>query len=137
MGHPPLPDIACTASMYTRSTSGRSSRSTLTLTKARFISSAVSGSSNDSWAMTWHQWQEAYPTERSTGTSRARASAKASGPHSNQWTGLAACCSRYGLEASPRRFRPGTGRDYEAPRPGEGPASAVDDAIGELVDRIL
>ena len=32
IGHPPRPVIACTASMYTASTSGRSSRSTLTLT---------------------------------------------------------------------------------------------------------
>src|SRR3972149_6362211 len=39
------------------STSGRSSRSTLTLTKASFIRAAMRGSSNDSWAMTWHQWQ--------------------------------------------------------------------------------
>jgi len=27
------------------------------LTNRRFINSAVSGSSKDSWAMTWHQWQ--------------------------------------------------------------------------------
>ncbi len=57
MGQPPCPVAACTASMYTASTSGRSSRSTLTLTKCAFISSAVAWSSKDSWAMTWHQWQ--------------------------------------------------------------------------------
>ena len=39
--------------------SGRSSRSTLMLTKSAFISAAVSGSSKDSCAMTWHQWQAA------------------------------------------------------------------------------
>ena len=44
--------------MYSESTSGRSSRSTFTFTNQRFISSAVAGSSNDSWAITWHQWQE-------------------------------------------------------------------------------
>ena len=40
----------------------------------------------------------------STGTSRRSASAKASGPHSHQSTGLSLCCSRYGLELSARRF---------------------------------
>ena len=39
--------------------SGRSSRSTLMLTNRSFISAAVSGSSNNSCAMTWHQWQAA------------------------------------------------------------------------------
>ena len=48
---------ACTASMYTASTSGRSSRSTLTLTNSSFITAAVASSSKLSWAMTWHQWQ--------------------------------------------------------------------------------
>ena len=43
--------------MYTASTSGRSSRSTLMLTKPAFMTRAVSASSKDSWAMTWHQWQ--------------------------------------------------------------------------------
>ena len=57
IGHPPLPVTAWTASMYTASTSGRSSRSTLMLTKPAFMTRAVSGSSKDSWAMTWHQWQ--------------------------------------------------------------------------------
>lgn len=41
-----------TASMYTLSTSGRSSRSTFTFTKSRFITSATSTSSNDSCAIT-------------------------------------------------------------------------------------
>ncbi len=57
MGQPPDPVIAWTASMYTASTSGRSSRSTLTLTNRALRSSATAGSSKDSWAMTWHQWQ--------------------------------------------------------------------------------
>jgi len=60
------------------------------------MTAAVASSSKDSWAMTWHQWQAAYPTESSTGTSRSCASANASGPHSCQSTGLSACCSRYG-----------------------------------------
>jgi len=37
--------------------SGRSSRSTLMLTKLSFISRAVPAFSNDSRSMTWHQWQ--------------------------------------------------------------------------------
>ncbi len=38
--------------------SGRSSRSTLTFTNSSFMTAAVSGSSNDSCAMTWHQWHD-------------------------------------------------------------------------------
>ena len=56
-GQPPDPVMACNASMYTASTSGRSSRSTLTATNRSFTTAAVSGSSKDSWAITWHQWQ--------------------------------------------------------------------------------
>ena len=51
--------MAWVASMYTASMSGRSSRSTLMFTNPSFMISAVSGFSNDSWAMTWHQWQAA------------------------------------------------------------------------------
>ena len=90
--------------MYTASTSGRSSRSTLMLTNFAFITSATSASSNDSCAITWHQWHAAYPTDSSTGTSRRRASANASGDHCHQSTGLSACCSRYGLVAFASRF---------------------------------
>ena len=54
--------------------------------------------------MTWHQWQAAYPTESSTGTSRRRASANASAHHCHQSTGLSWCCSRYGLVAVARRL---------------------------------
>jgi hypothetical protein len=94
IGHPPLPDIAWVASMYTASTSGRSSRSTFTATNPWRRTSATSPSSNDSWAMTWHQWQAEYPTETSTGTSRRAASASASGPHAHHSTGLSTCWAR-------------------------------------------
>ena len=57
MGQPPEPVMAWTASMYTASTSGRSSRSTFTFTNSSFMTAAVAGSSKDSWAITWHQWQ--------------------------------------------------------------------------------
>src|SRR5262249_20389512 len=55
-------------------------------------------------AITWHQWQAAYPTDSRTGTSRRFASANASSDHGHQSTGLSACCSRYGLVAFPSRF---------------------------------
>src|SRR5436190_21738428 len=86
------------------STSGRSSRSTLTLTNSSFITAAVSGSSNDSWAMTWHQWQAEYPTDSRIGLSCSRAAANASSPHGYQSTGLSACWRRYGLLSWARRF---------------------------------
>ena len=57
IGQPPEPVASCTASMYTASTSGRSSRSTFTDMKSAFSSAATSASSKDSWAITWHQWQ--------------------------------------------------------------------------------
>ena len=56
-GQPPWPVIAWQASMHIASTSGRSSRSTLMHTNRSFISAAISGSSNDSRSITWHQWQ--------------------------------------------------------------------------------
>src|SRR3954447_741642 len=90
--------------MYTASTSGRSSRSTLMLTKCSLRYAAVVASSNDSWAITWHQWQAAYPMLSSTGTWRRRASSKAAGSHSHQSTGLSACCRRYGDVASLSRL---------------------------------
>ena len=90
--------------MYTASTSGRSSRSTLTGTKRLVDGVATSPSSNDSCAMTWHQWHAAYPTESRIGTSRRRASANASSPHSHQSTGLSACWRRYGLREPASRF---------------------------------
>jgi len=59
IGQPPCPVSAVTASMYSPSRSGRSSRSTFTFTYRSFISAAVSPSSNDSCAITWHQWHAA------------------------------------------------------------------------------
>ena len=57
IGQPPAPVVAWTNAMYTRSTSGRSSRSTLIATKCRFSNAATPASSNDSRSITWHQWQ--------------------------------------------------------------------------------
>ena len=74
------------------------------LTKCSLRYAAVASSSNDSCAITWHQWHAAYPTLSSTGTSRRRASSNAAGSHSHQWTGLSACWRRYGLVAPTRRF---------------------------------
>src|SRR4051812_12934866 len=74
------------------------------LTNSRFISSAVSSSSKDSWAMTWHQWHAEYPMDTSTGRSSRRAMANASSPHGHQSTGLSACCRRYGLGSSASRL---------------------------------
>ena len=91
MGQPPWPVSACTACMYTASTSGRSSRSTFTFTNSRFITAATPGSSKLSWAITWHQWHDEYPTESMIGLSSARAAANASSPHGYQSTGLSAC----------------------------------------------
>src|SRR5512140_287012 len=90
--------------MATSSTSGLSSRSTLIETKWSFRSLAVASSSNDSRSMTWHQWQEEYPTERNTGRSNALALENASSPHGYQSTGLWACRRRYGDDSAPRRF---------------------------------
>src|SRR5947208_2962644 len=86
------------------STSGRSSRSTLIETNSRFISAAVSSSSNDSRSMTWHQWQAAYPTDRKIGLSSASALPRASSPQGYQSTGLFACWRRYGLVSFARRL---------------------------------
>jgi len=45
--------------MYSVSTSGRSSRSTLMLTNPALRMAAVEGSEKDSWCITWHQWHAA------------------------------------------------------------------------------
>ena len=58
VGQPPEPVIPTVASIVTASTSGRSSRSTFTFTKRSFMSAAVVSLSNDSCAITWHQWHE-------------------------------------------------------------------------------
>src|SRR5436305_4949740 len=86
------------------STSGRSSRSTLMLTHSSFITAATVGSSNDSCAITWHQWHAEYPTLNSTGLSSVLARSNASSPHGYQSTGLSLCCRRYGLVSSASRF---------------------------------
>ncbi len=70
------------------------------LTKCSLRYAAVASSSNDSCAITWHQWHAAYPTLSSTGTLRRRASSNAAGSHSHQSTGLSACWRRYGEVAS-------------------------------------
>src|SRR4029079_191715 len=90
--------------MYTASRSGRSSRSTFTFTKSRFMRAAVSVSSNDSCAITWHQWEAEEPIESRIGGSSARARSSASGPQGYQSTGFSACWSRYGLVSAARRF---------------------------------
>jgi len=63
-------------------------------TKWAFRKAAVSRSSKDSWAMTWHQWQAEYPMERKMGRSSDRARAAASSPQGYQSTGFSACCFR-------------------------------------------
>ena len=55
IGQPPWPVSAWVAFISTASTSGLSSRSTLTLTKPWFMAAAISGSSKLSCAITWHQ----------------------------------------------------------------------------------
>src|SRR5262245_18046408 len=70
-------------------------------TKPSFIAAATSSSSNDSWAITWHQWQAAYPTDSRIGTSPGAASARASGVRCCQGTGLSAWWRRDGLVAAP------------------------------------
>src|SRR6187551_1432027 len=47
------------------------------------------------------------------GRSSSRARASASGPHGYQSTGLWACCNRYGLVSSARRFTGHRGRSDE------------------------
>ena len=77
--------------MYTWSTSGRSSRSTLMHTKWAFMKSAASASENVSCSITWHQWHALYPTLTSTSLRSARALAQASGPYGSHRTGLCMC----------------------------------------------
>src|SRR5881397_2862066 len=114
------------------STSGRSSRSTFTLTKLSFITAAIAGFSNDSRSITWHQWQAEYPTESSTGLSSVRARTKASSPHGYQSTGLWACWSRYGLVSRPSRFSlTTTSSGSERQRPDRGGDDPVADAYAD------
>src|ERR1035441_10092333 len=96
IGQPPEPVIACKADIYTESTSGRSSRSTLMHTKYSFNSFASCSSSKLSRSITWHQWQVLYPIERKIGLFSRHDFSNASSPHGYQSTGLCACWSRYG-----------------------------------------
>ena len=75
------------------------------LTKCSLRVAATSSSSNTSAAMTWHQWQDEYPMDRKIGRSWARASARVSGDHGYQSTGLWACSSRY-VDPEPTRWFP-------------------------------
>src|SRR5215469_3246871 len=84
--------------------SGRSSRSTLMLTKSSFMTAAVGSSSKLSCAMTWHQWQAAYPTESRIGRLVRLASASAGGPQGHHSTGLDLCWSKYGLVSWAKRL---------------------------------
>ena len=59
--------------------SGRSSRSTLMFTNSSFMTRAVASSSNDSWAITWHQWHAEYPTDSRIGLPSRLARSSASG----------------------------------------------------------
>src|SRR5579862_1926776 len=111
--------------MYTRSTSGRSSRSTLMETKCPLRISAMASFSNDSRSITWHQWHVEYPTDRKIGLSSCLALANASSPHGYQSTGLRACCNRYGLFSPARRFlirNVGQAPGLPSPRHYRGPA---------------
>src|SRR5438067_4878962 len=66
------------------------------LTNSRFMTAATFSFSNDSCAITWHQWHVEYPTDRKIGLFSRRAFANASSPQGYQSTGLCACCRRYG-----------------------------------------
>src|SRR3989338_10112067 len=96
--------MATTAAIYTWSTSGRSSRSTLTAIKWSLRTFAISWFSKDSCAMTWHQWQVEYPMDKRMGLSAPTAAAKACGPQGYQNTGLLECWSRYGLCSATSRL---------------------------------
>jgi hypothetical protein len=102
--HDPVPGDANARRDALPPRSGRSSRSTLMFTNCAFVSAAaVVSSSEDSWAMTWHQWQAEYPTESRMGLFSERARSSASGPHGCQATGLSACWRRQAWFRSPGR----------------------------------
>src|SRR2546427_9687286 len=56
---------------------------------------AISGSSYDSWSITWHQWHHTAPMSRRIGLSSAFAFANASSPHGYQSPGWWAAPFRY------------------------------------------
>src|SRR3990172_9850719 len=72
--------------------------------KCWFMYAAISPSSKDSCAITWHQWHAAYPILRKMGLSSSLARLSASGPQGYQSTGLSLCCSRYGELDCASRF---------------------------------
>src|SRR5438309_4256126 len=84
------------------------------LTNSRFMTAATFSFSNDSCAITWHQWHVEYPTERKIGLFSRRALANASSPHGYQSTGLCACWRRYGDFWCASRFV-GSGRADAGP----------------------
>src|SRR5258705_13944753 len=84
--------------------SGRSSRSTLMFTKLSFITFAIPASSNDSCAITWHQWHAEQPTDNRLGLPVLFASPIASSPHGYQSTGFSPSCCRAGLVSLARRL---------------------------------
>src|SRR2546426_12340632 len=65
---------------------------------------AISGSSYDSWSITWHQWHHTAPMSRRIGLSSAFAFANASSPHGYQSTGWWAAPFRYEDASFARRF---------------------------------
>src|SRR2546422_6903405 len=65
---------------------------------------ATSGSSYDSWSITWHQWHHTAPMSRRIGLSSAFAFANASSPHAYQSTGWWAAPLRYEDISFTRRF---------------------------------
>ena len=71
---------------------------------ARSCSAAISGSSNDSRSMTWHQWQARVADREEDRLVLAPGPLERLGPHGYQSTGLCACWSRYGLVSPASRF---------------------------------
>src|SRR3984957_11340072 len=75
------------------------------LTKRAFISSAMPGFSKLSCAMTWHQWQAAYPTDSKIGLFPDFAPASVAWTQRCPWPGVSRCCSREGLVSRSRLLR--------------------------------
>src|ERR1700687_6311237 len=85
--------------------SGGSSRSTLIAMKCSLSRRAIASFSKHSRSMTWHQWHVEYPMDRKMGLLSRCAAAKASSPHGYQFTGLKACCCKYGLAEKTSRLK--------------------------------
>src|SRR3569833_1837095 len=75
------------------------------LTNSAFIKAAVAAASNDSCAITWHQWQAEYPIDSKMGLSSRRALSSAAALHAYQSTGLWACCNKLGLVSAASALR--------------------------------